>query len=81
MVFLTLDVATETGKTPVLGGVLSKYVERLTSSVENEITKTWHHSKQKGNIMRAVFGIGVSKASSEVSILFKGCFGMPFLAK
>ncbi|HEL2219739.1 TPA: IS110 family transposase, partial [Streptococcus suis] len=49
--------------------MLSKYVGRLTSCIENEITKTRNHSRQRGNIMRAVFGIDVSKASSEVAIV------------
>ncbi|MCQ8264244.1 IS110 family transposase, partial [Streptococcus suis] len=49
--------------------MLSKYVGRQTSSIENDITKTRNHSRQRGNIMRAVFGIDVSKASSEVAIL------------
>ncbi|HEM4251523.1 TPA: IS110 family transposase, partial [Streptococcus suis] len=52
--------------------MLSKYVGRQTSSIENDITKTRNHSRQRGNIMRAVFGIDVSKASSEVAILFNG---------
>ncbi|HEL1952664.1 TPA: IS110 family transposase, partial [Streptococcus suis] len=42
------------------------------SSIENDITKTRNHSRQRGNIMRAVFGIDVSKASSEVAILVNG---------
>ncbi|WP_444861152.1 hypothetical protein, partial [Streptococcus suis] len=66
---MTLDVASKTGKAPVLERMLSKYVGRLTSSIENDITKTRNHSRQRGNIMRAVFGIDVSKASSEVAIL------------
>ncbi|NQM00842.1 IS110 family transposase, partial [Streptococcus suis] len=49
--------------------MLSKYVGRLTSSIENDIIKTRNHSRQRGNIMRAVFGIDVSKACSEVAIL------------
>nr|WP_157737866.1 IS110 family transposase [Streptococcus acidominimus] len=49
--------------------MLSKYVGRQTSCIENEITKTRNHSRQRGNIMRAVFGIDVSKASSEVAIV------------
>ncbi|AEB80837.1 transposase [Streptococcus suis ST3] len=69
---MTLDVATKTGKAPVLGRMLSKYVGRQTSSIENDITKTRNHSRQRGNIMRAVFGIDVSKASSEVAILVNG---------
>lgn len=36
---LALDVATKTDKTPVLGRMLSKYVGRKTSSIENDITK------------------------------------------
>ncbi|UYF64815.1 IS110 family transposase [Streptococcus suis 89-1591] len=52
--------------------MLSKYVGRQTSSIENDITKTRNHSRQRGNIMRAVFGIDVSKASSEVAILVNG---------
>ncbi|NQK90306.1 IS110 family transposase [Streptococcus suis] len=35
-------------------------------------SKTRNHSRQRGNIMRAVFGIDVSKASSEVAILVNG---------
>ncbi|NQN48751.1 transposase, partial [Streptococcus suis] len=38
----------------------------------NDITKTRNHSRQRGNSMRAVFGIDVSKASSEVAILVNG---------
>nr|WP_172604984.1 IS110 family transposase [Streptococcus pseudoporcinus] len=52
--------------------MLSKYVGRQTSSIKNDITKTRNHSRQRGNIMRAVFGIDVSKASSEVAILVNG---------
>lgn len=63
---LALDVVIKTGKTPVLGRMLSKYVGRKTSSIENDITKVRNHSRQRGNIMRVVFGIDVSKASSEV---------------
>ena len=66
---MTLDVVHKTGKTPVLGRMLSKYVGRSTSSIENNITKTRSHSRQRGNFMRVVFGIDVSKASSEVAIL------------
>ncbi|HIH7955963.1 TPA: hypothetical protein ACYSXH_002056, partial [Streptococcus suis] len=69
---MTLDVASKTGKAPVLERMLSKYVGRQTSSIENDITKTRNHSRQRGNIMRAVFGIDVSKASSEVAILVNG---------
>ena len=69
---LALDVVTKTGKTPVLGRMLSKYVGRKTSSIENDITKARNHSRQRGNIMRVVFGIDVSKASSEVAILVNG---------
>ena len=69
---LGLDVVTKTGKTPVLGRMLSKYVGRKTSSIENDITKARNHSRQRGNIMRVVFGIDVSKASSEVAILVNG---------
>ncbi|WP_338155066.1 IS110 family transposase [Streptococcus anginosus] len=69
---MTLDVVQKTGKTPVLGRMLSKYVERQTSSIENNITKTRSHSRQRGNFMRVVFGIDVSKASSEVAILVNG---------
>ena len=58
--------------TSVLGRILSKYVGRLTSCIENEITKTRKHSRQRGNIMRVVFGIDVSKASSEVAIWLNG---------
>ena len=36
---LALDVVTKTGKTPVLVRMLSKYVGRKTSSIENDITK------------------------------------------
>ncbi|NQR68022.1 IS110 family transposase [Streptococcus suis] len=32
--------------------MLSKYVGRQTSSIENDITKTRNHSRQRGNIMR-----------------------------
>ena len=66
---LALDVVTKTGKTPVLGRMLSKYVGRKTSSIENGITKARNHSRLRGNIMRVVFGIDVSKASLEVAIL------------
>ncbi|HEM4147493.1 TPA: IS110 family transposase [Streptococcus suis] len=52
--------------------MLSKYVGRQTSSIENDITKTRNHSRQRGNIMRAVFGIDVSKVNSEVAILVNG---------
>nr|WP_233275320.1 IS110 family transposase [Streptococcus entericus] len=40
--------------------------------MENDISKTRNHSRQRGSIMRAVFGIDVSKASSEVAILVNG---------
>ena len=69
---LAPDVVTKTDKTPVLGRMLSKYVGRKTSSIENDITKVRNHSRQRGNIMRVVFGIDVSKASSEVAILVNG---------
>ena len=69
---LALDVVTKTDKTPVLGRMLSKYVGRKTSSIENGITKARNHSRQRGNIVRVVFGIDVSKASSEVAILVNG---------
>ncbi|MGQ7498715.1 hypothetical protein ACTGXZ_00730, partial [Streptococcus suis] len=69
---MTLDVASKTGKAPVLERMLSKYVGRQTSSIENDITKTRNHSRQRGNIMRVVFGIDVSKVSSEVAILVNG---------
>ena len=69
---LAPDVVTKTDKTPVLGRMLSKYVGRKTSSIENGITKARNHSRQRGNIMRVVFGIDVSKASSEVAILVNG---------
>ena len=69
---LALDVVTKTGKTPVLGRMLSKYVRRKTSSIENDITKARNHLRQRGKIMRVVFGIDVSKASSEVAILVNG---------
>ena len=36
---LALDVVTKTDKTAVLGRMLSKYVGRKTSSIENGITK------------------------------------------
>ena len=52
--------------------MLSKYVGRQTSRIENDITKTRNHSRQRGNIMRVVFGIDVSKVSSEVAILING---------
>ncbi|MFX3737697.1 IS110 family transposase, partial [Streptococcus suis] len=52
--------------------MLSKYVGRQTSSIENDIAKTRNPSRQRGNIMRVVFGIVVSKASSEVAILVNG---------
>ena len=42
------------------------------SSIENEITKTRNHSRQRGNMMRTVFGVDVSKASSEVAIVING---------
>ena len=67
-----LDVVSKTGKTPVLGRMLSKYVGHKMSSIENEITKTRNHSRQRGNMMRTVFGIDVSKASSEVAIVING---------
>lgn len=69
---MTLNVVHKTGKTPVLGRMLSKYVGRSTSSIENNITKTRSHSRQRGNFMRVVFGIDVSKASSAVAILVNG---------
>ena len=69
---MTLDVVHKTGKTPVLGRMLSKYVGRSTSSIENNITKTRSHSRQRGNFMRVVFGIDVSKASSAVATLVNG---------
>ena len=69
---LALDVVTKTGKTPVLGRMLSKYVGRKTSIIENGITKARNHSRQRGNITRVVFGIDVNKASSEVTILVNG---------
>ncbi|GAW39550.1 transposase, partial [Streptococcus suis] len=69
---MTLDVASKTGKAPVLERMLSKYVGRQTSSIENDITETRNHSRQRGNIMRVVFGIAVSKVSSEVAILVNG---------
>ncbi|HFR3278162.1 TPA: IS110 family transposase, partial [Streptococcus suis] len=52
--------------------MLSKYVGRQTSSIENDITEARNHSRQRGNIMRVVFGIDVSKVSSEVAILVNG---------
>ncbi|MFX3916337.1 IS110 family transposase, partial [Streptococcus suis] len=36
------------------------------------MAKTRNHSRQRGNIMRVVFGIDVSNASSEVAILVNG---------
>ena len=69
---MTLDVVSKTGKTPVLGRMLPKYVGHKMSSIENEITKTRNHSRQRGNMMRTVFGIDVSKASSEVAIVING---------
>lgn len=69
---MTLNVVSKTGKTPVLGRMLSKYVGHKMSSIENEITKTRNHSRQRGNMMRTVFGIDVSKASSEVAIVING---------
>ena len=69
---MTLDVVSKTGKTPVLGRMVSKYVGHKMSSIENEITKTRNHSRQRGNMMRTVFGIDVSKASSEVAIVING---------
>lgn len=69
---MTLDVVSKTDKTPVLGRMLSKYVGHKMSSIENEITKTRNHSRQRGNMMRTVFGIDVSKASSEVAIVING---------
>lgn len=69
---MTLDVVSKTSKTPVLGRMLSKYVGHKMSSIENEITKTRNHSRQRGNMMRTVFGIDVSKASSEVAIVING---------
>ena len=69
---MTLDVVSKTGKTPVLGRMLSKYVGHKMSSIENEITKTRNHSRQRGNMMRTVFGVDVSKASSEVAIVING---------
>ncbi|NKN85029.1 IS110 family transposase [Streptococcus agalactiae] len=52
--------------------MLSKYVGHKMLSIENEITKTRNHSRQRGNMMRTVFGIDVSKASSEVAIVING---------
>ncbi|HER9489446.1 IS110 family transposase [Streptococcus canis] len=52
--------------------MLSKYVGRKTSSIENDITKTRIHSRQRGTIMRTVFGIDVSKTNSEVAIVING---------
>ena len=52
--------------------MLSKYVGHKMSSIENEITKTRNHSRQRGNMIRTVFGIDVSKASSEVAIVING---------
>ncbi|WBB05791.1 IS110 family transposase [Streptococcus alactolyticus] len=52
--------------------MLSKYVGHKMSSIENEITKTRNRSRQRGNMMRTVFGIDVSKASSEVAIVING---------
>ncbi|MFX3964410.1 IS110 family transposase, partial [Streptococcus suis] len=52
--------------------MLSKYVGRPTSSIENDITKTRNHSRQRGHIMRVVFGMVVRKASSEVAMLVNG---------
>ena len=69
---MTLDVVSKTGKTPVLGRMLPKYVGHKMSSIENEIPKTRNHSRQRGNMMRTVFGIDVSKASSEVAIVING---------
>ena len=69
---MTLDVVSKTGKTPVLGRMLPKYVGHKMSSIENEITKTRNHSRQRGDMMRTVFGIDVSKASSEVAIVING---------
>lgn len=66
---MVLDVVSQTGKTPILDGMLSKYVGCQTLNIENDITKTRNHSRQRGNIMRVVFGIDVSKANSEVAIL------------
>ena len=51
---LALDVVTKTDKTPVLGRMLSKYVGRKTSSIENDITKARNHSRQRGKIVYAI---------------------------
>nr|WP_237334230.1 IS110 family transposase [Streptococcus marmotae] len=40
--------------------------------MENGITKIRNQTRQRGNIMRTVFGIDVSKTSSEVAILVNG---------
>ncbi len=49
---MTLDVASKTGKASVLERMLSKYVGRQTSSIENDIAKTRNHSRQLGDIRR-----------------------------
>ena len=41
-------VVQKTGKTPVLGRMLSKYVGRKTSSIENDTTKARNHLRQRG---------------------------------
>lgn len=40
-----------------LDKLLSKYAERQTSRIENDITRTWKYSRQIGMIMRTIFGI------------------------
>lgn len=52
--------------------MLSKYVRRLTWGTENDIIKTRNHLRQRGNILCAVFGIDVSKVSSEVTNMLSG---------
>ncbi|OUI71741.1 transposase [Streptococcus pyogenes] len=47
---MALDVVTKTDKTPLLGRILSKYVGRLTSCIENETTKIRNHSRQNDTI-------------------------------
>lgn len=47
---MALDVVIKTDKTPLLGRILSKYVGRLTSCIENETTKIRNHSRQNDTI-------------------------------
>ncbi|MBS8066968.1 IS110 family transposase, partial [Streptococcus suis] len=50
---------------------MHEYVNQWQSFWQSR-TKTRNHSRQRGNIMRVIFGIDVSKVSSEVAILVNG---------